>query len=212
MCRLLAIKSENDQSMGKILQLFAQCCKESKEYQGDGWGYSYRYGNTWKTYRSFKPIWEDNFTNIPNTQIMLVHARSASFGEPIVLENNMPFEGEKYDFIFNGELKGVRLKEKGRIGAEKLFNFILRFTSESLAIGIAKAMNIIKNRTRYIRAMNVIILDKRKSQFLVYSHFNEDQDYFTLNFHKTDSMQIICSIPMKEYIWHKVAQDTVQVI
>ena len=44
----------------------------------------------------------------------------------IKIENNMPFTGGNYVYVFNGELRGVRIKEKGRIGAEKIFNYINR--------------------------------------------------------------------------------------
>ena len=44
----------------------------------------------------------------------------------------MPFTNGDRVFIFNGELRGVRVKADGRIGAEKIFNYILRFDKGDL--------------------------------------------------------------------------------
>ncbi len=58
--------------------------------------------------------------NFPTTKRLIVHARSAFQDKDIVVENNMPFYDDKYIFIFNGELNGVKIKSDGRIGAEKI--------------------------------------------------------------------------------------------
>ncbi len=50
----------------------------------------------------------------------------------------MPFYDDQFIFIFNGELRGVRIKADGRIGAEKIFNFIKRFNSDNMQASNSK--------------------------------------------------------------------------
>jgi len=38
MCRLLFIKSESEFDIQEHLDIFSKICKNSKEYQGHGWG------------------------------------------------------------------------------------------------------------------------------------------------------------------------------
>lgn len=72
----------------------------------------------------------------------------------------MPFFDNNFIFIFNGELRGVKINAEGRIGAEKIFNFIKRFHYDDMKSAMEKSINIIINRSKYIRAMNIIIIDK----------------------------------------------------
>ena len=100
--------------------------------------------------------------NFPSTNRLIVHARSAFQDKDIVVENNMPFYDDKYIFIFNGELNGVKIKADGRIGAEKIFNFIKRFNNENMMNALIKGVEIIIKRSSYVRAMNIIIADKER--------------------------------------------------
>src|ERR1035437_4291138 len=127
MCRLLYVNSKNNFSIPDYLEKFAEISKNSREYQGHGWGCAYWQNSTWNYYKNVKPIWEDNLTQLKFCNRLIVHARSAFKDEGIEVENNMPFFDDKYIFIFNGELRGVKIKEEGRIGAEKIFNYIKRF-------------------------------------------------------------------------------------
>ena len=68
-----------------------------------------------------RPIWEDDWRPPGRTTLLLAHARSAFRDEGIRVENNMPFHDGERGFIFNGELRGVRIRERGRIGAEKVY-------------------------------------------------------------------------------------------
>ena len=77
-------------------------------------------------------MWDADTRQFPASRLFLVHARSAYRDEGIVVENNMPFYDEDAVFIFNGELHGVRIKEEGRIGAEKIFRVIKRFYRSDL--------------------------------------------------------------------------------
>lgn len=191
MCRLLYINSKNKFSSAEYLKKFAEISKNSKEFQGHGWGCAYILDSKWSYYKNVRPIWEDDLSQFGDSNRLIAHARSAFKDEGIVVENNMPFYDDKYIFIFNGELKGVKIKEDGKIGAEKIFNYIKRFDKGSIKDALNKGTEIIKNKSTYIRAMNIIMTDKKSAY--VYSHFNEDEDYFTMKLKKNDDMLIVCS-------------------
>lgn len=192
MCRLLFIKSETEFDISEHLNIFSKICKDSKEYQGHGWGCSYLVNQEWTHYKNIKPIWEDDVLQFGSTNRLIVHARSAFQDKDIYIENNMPFYDDKYIFIFNGELNGVKIKSEGRIGAEKIFNFIKRFNEKSnMKEALSKGVKIILNRTNYVRAMNIIISDKQN--VFVSSTFNEDPEYFGMYYKKIGEDLIICS-------------------
>ena len=117
----------------------------------------------------------------------------------------LPFGDPEKTSIHNEE----PLKEEGKIGAEKIFNFIKRFNEGNMLEALKKGINIIKNRTKYIRAMNIIISDKGK--VYVVSIFNEDSEYFTMHC-KKDNKLIICSekYPNEEG-WEKIENNTMKV-
>jgi len=191
MCRLLFVKSKTEFNISNHLKIFSEICKNSKEYQGHGWGCSYLVNDNWVHYKNIKPIWEDETSHFPSTNRLIVHARSAFQDKDIEVENNMPFYDDKYIFIFNGEVNGVKIKADGRIGAEKIFNFIKRFDNGNMFNAIKKGIEIIIKRSDYVRAMNIIIADKKK--VYVSSTYNEDPDYFGMHYKKTDDEIIICS-------------------
>lgn len=209
MCRLLLVKSLSEFPISEHLKEFAIISKNCKEYQGHGWGCAYLTNDTWKVYKNIIPIWEDNFEQFGKTTLLIAHARSAFRNEGIQIENNMPFQ--KYDkiFIFNGELHGVRIKEQGRIGAEKIFNFILRFQKGNLIEAFKKALDIIEKKSNYVKAMNIIMSDKKK--IYLSSIFNEDADYFTMHRKYLSNRLIICSEPFpNEQGWEKIDNNTVK--
>lgn len=194
MCRILFLQSKNRINLKDHLACFAKLCKQSKEYQGHGWGVSTKSDLGWNTYRSISPIWEDDLcrfsTNDDRITCALVHARSAFRDEGITLENNMPFLSDDCAFIFNGELRGVKLKSSGRIGAEKLFNFILRMCKGDLDV-TARALGVIEKRTDYLRAMNIVIANHNKA--IVSSRFSEDPEYFGLHSFSGPKIEGVCS-------------------
>jgi glutamine amidotransferase len=147
--------------------------------------------DSWCYYKNVKPIWEDDLTQFGFTNRLIVHARSAFRDEGIEVENNMPFYDDKYIFIFNGELRGVKIKEEGRIGAEKIFNYIKRFDKSDPGEMLAKGTDLIIKRSNYIRAMNIILSGKDASY--IYSYFNEDPEYFTLYLKQETDLVIVCS-------------------
>lgn len=191
MCRLLAIKAIDEIQIPDFLKNFASICRQSREFQGHGWGCAYLKGGEWQIYKNIRPIWEDNLDQFPATTLLLAHARSAFRDEGISVENNMPFIDEQRAFIFNGELHGVKIKAPGRIGAEKIFNYLKRFDPINPLAAIKKGLPIIQKRSKYIRAMNFIISDGEK--LFVNSFYNEDHDYFTLYKKQKDKIIVVCS-------------------
>ena len=209
MCRLLTIRSKTAFSIAPHLKKFAAIAKNSKEYQGHGWGCAYLDGEAgWKFYKNINPVWEDDLSRFGKTTLLTVHARSAFEDRAIVVENNMPFFDGRTVFIFNGELRGVKIREKGRIGAEKIFNYIRRFDRGDTHAALIKAVEIIKKRTRHIRGMNIIMVNE--GGIFVSSYFTEDDMYFTMTYREGREL-VICSAPYPgEDNWQPVANNSVR--
>ncbi len=207
MCRLLYVNSKEEFCIVDYLYKFAEMSRKSKEYQGHGWGCAYLHNGNWCFYKNINPIWEDNLKQFGNTKLLIAHARSAFRDEGISIENNMPFNDDKYIFIFNGELRGVKIKEKGRIGAEKIFNYIKRFDKGNFSDAIKRGTEIIIKKTTYIRAMNFIITDA--SNVYLYSYFNEEPDYFTMYKKISDDLILICSEKLNDELdWQTIPNNT----
>jgi glutamine amidotransferase len=181
MCRILGIQSDDPIDLRPWIDAFALRCKESKEYQGHGWGVSWREDGRWCQYRSLKPLWEDA-ADVPPTQLAIVHARSAFRNEGIVVENNMPFLEDELVFAFNGELHGVRLSVSGTTGAARLFELFRRFNraaGDDVPAALERLDALITKRTEYVRALNVVVSDGRS--LFVNTRYSEDPEYFTLH-------------------------------
>ena len=210
MCRLLTIRSKTEFSIEPHLRKFADIAKNSEEYQGHGWGCAYRDAAAgWKFYKNIRPVWKDDLNRFGNTSLLVVHARSAFEDRDIVVENNMPFFDGRTVFIFNGELRGVKIRQEGRIGAEKIFNYIRRFDKGDTNVALKKAVDIIKKRTRSIRGMNIIMVNE--SGIFVSSYFTADKAYFTMRYREGRELTI-CSAPYPgEENWRPIANDSVRV-
>ncbi len=207
MCRLLYVNAKIEFTIADYITKFAEISKKSREFQGHGWGCSYIENGNWRHYKNVAPIWEDDFSKFGKSKRLIAHARSAFRDEGIVIENNMPFYDDKYIFIFNGELRGVQIKESGRIGAEKIFNYIKRFDKGNIGEAINKGTEIIKKKSAYIRAMNIIMADNKKAY--LFSHFNEDEDYFGMHLKKSDDLLVVCSDPfVGETDWYPVENNS----
>lgn len=194
MCRIFCAHARQPFAIAPQIEAFARIAENSREYQGHGWGYSTWSDEGWTHYHDIRPIWEDPTPRDGETNLLLVHARSAFRDEGIAVENNMPFYDTNNVFIFNGELRGVRVKAEGRIGAEKIFNFVKRFERAGMGPALAKGTNIISKRSRYVRAMNIILASPDGVH--VASSFAEDPDYFQLRVNQQDDRLTICSDPL----------------
>jgi len=209
-CRLLTVRSNTTFSIEPYLSKFADISSNSKEYQGHGWGCAYRdEAAGWRLYKNINPVWEDDLGQFGKTSLLVAHARSAFEDRDIVVENNMPFFDGRTVFVFNGELRGVKIREDGRIGAEKIFNYIRRFDKGDTGNALTKAVEIIKKRTRYIRGMNIIMVND--DGIFVSSYFTEDDIYFTMRYREGPEL-VICSAPFPgEKNWHPIANRSMRV-
>jgi len=209
MCRLLVVRSEEPFNPVDYLTPFAFIARNSHEYQGHGWGCAWKDADQkWQIYKNICPAWEDQFNQFPQTTLLIAHARSAFEDRDIVIENNMPFTDGERIFIFNGELRGVKIKEEGRIGAEKIFNFIRRFDHGDTLAALKKAVGLLRDRTRSIRGMNIILV--REKGIYLSTYFTSETDYFTMRY-KEGPQLVICSesFPSEEG-WQSIDNETVR--
>ena len=213
MCRILYARADTAFSISELLEPFAEMARTSKEFQGHGWGCAWldtqadAAGSRWRQYHNIRPLWEDDLDQFGNSQLLMVHARSAFRDEGIVVENNMPFSDGESMFIFNGELRGVRIQSEGRIGAEKIYNYIRRFDKGDLCAATSRAVDIIKKRSSYVRAMNIILADTEQS--CVSTSYSEDPEYFQMYRKEIDGVQLVCSRPLgDESDWRSIENNT----
>ncbi len=194
-------------SIPDLLEPFAGVAQTSPEYQGHGWGCSWREDDQWRHYHNIQPIWQDDFTQFGDSLLLLVHARSAFRDEGIVIENNMPFNDGESVFIFNGELRGVRINSDGRIGAEKIYNYIRRFDRGDKLAALDRATSIIDRRSAYVRAMNIILCDG--NQAWLSTRFSENPDYFQMHRKQDGDLNLVCSQPFaNDSDWTAIDNNT----
>lgn len=192
MCRLLLVKSNREFEIAEHLKQFSLIAKNSPEYQGDGWGIAIYKNHSWEVYKNTLPIWEDELNNFGRANLILAHVRSAFKGSDISLLNTMPFVFDNYAFIFNGELHGVRIKETGNSGAEKIFNLIRKMDRGDGGQAVEQTVRLISQKSNYIKAMNFIVA--KNDKIYLNSIFNENQSYFMMH-KKIGNSLIISSVP-----------------
>ncbi len=173
-----------------VLESFRERCRDSREYQGHGWGAAWRSSGAWSRYRSLTPIWDDDPELPAEVDFLVVHARSAFRDEGIDIENNMPFYRGERVFVFNGELQGVRLRVPGRIGAEKIFNLIEGRDEGDLDAAVAAADSLLVSKSERVRAMNLALTDG--DRIYASCRFTESPDYFTLHY-REGALAAVCS-------------------
>lgn len=207
MCRILGIQADQPIDAVPWIEAFSHRCRDSKEYQGHGWGMSWRENGNWRRYRSIRPIWEDS-VELPATRLVLIHARSAFRNEGIVVENNMPFLSGDLAFAFNGELHGVRLSAPGATGAARLLYLFERFrvaAGGDALKALARLDALIALRSDHVRALNIVVSDGLS--FFINSRFSEDQDYFTLHTSAVPSEQGMRMVSSEEISTGEVEPD-----
>ena len=207
MCRILYVRGEEPFAIAEQLKPFAELSRESREFQGHGWGCAWLEDGAWRQYHDIRPVWEDERQGFGHTRLLLAHARSAFRDEGIRVENNMPFSDGQSIFIFNGELRGVRVQSEGRIGAEKIYNYVRRFDRGDLCAAAARAVDIIKRRSAYVRAMNFILSDGE--QTCLSTSYAEDPEYFQLHEKRDGGLHLVCSQPFpRDHGWSVIENDT----
>ncbi len=204
---MLSASSESRFRITQLLEPFAEVAQTSAEYQGHGWGCSWREAGRWQHYHNIRPIWEDDLSRFGETSLLLAHARSAFRDEGIIVENNMPFSDGESVFIFNGELRGVRVRSEGRIGAEKIYNYIRRFDKGDKLAALERATSIILKQSAYVRAMNIILSDG--SGTWLSTHYNENPDYFQMHTKQEGGLKLVCSHPFANTTrWTRIDNGT----
>ncbi len=207
MCRILYARADQAFAIASMLEPFAELSQNSPEYQGHGWGCAWLADGAWRQYHDIRPLWEDDPRQFGDTTLLLAHARSAFRDEGIVVDNNMPFSDGESMFVFNGELRGVRIKSEGRIGAEKIYNYIRRFDKGDKLTATDKAVSIIKKRSAYVRALNLLLSDGR--QTILSTSYGENPDYFQMHQKRGDGRHLVCSQPFPgETDWSPIAENT----
>ena len=209
MCRFLIVKSRKKFEPEVLVNLFAMACKNSiapdGELQRDGYGITWKENQHWKTQKSLFPIWEERnqFKAIPETKLLVVHARGAGFSEDRGnIDFNEPFVDGGLCFVFNGFIRKVklRLKLKGIIGSQKMLSLLKLYLKNNTlknTLRIAKEL-MIKNSEK-IEGMNIgLIKDEEVSVLCQYS---DNKDYYTLHYYEDSSLLIISSQIFGNYDW-----------
>ncbi len=179
--------------------------------ESDSTACKFSFDGKWHHYHNINPVWDDDLSGFGQTRLLLVHARSAFRDEGIAIENNMPFTDGETVFIFNGELRGVKVKSEGRIGAEKIYNYIRRMDKGDKLQALDKAVSIIIRRTSYVRAMNIIMSDGDSG--LVLSNYSEDPEYFQMYHSFRGGVKRVCSQPFPgEVDWQPIANGVIKII
>lgn len=214
MCRILMVRSNEKMSITTLLNDFAAMCKNSQEWQGDGWGVSWKLEDrSWKVEKSLKPIWEDKekFDQIPQSNMFIVHARGASFpSQKGDIGFNQPYVDDDLCFVFNGELYGVSIKAEGKIGAQKIFSLIKKYLDkDDPKKTLIMIQDLLINNSKGILGLNVgFVLD---DNFYVSCYFGDDnkKDYYTVRYFENKTQTIICSEKISNFPWKNIGKGEV---
>lgn len=216
MCRFLIVKSEDPIDIKPLLKQFSTVAESSHtpdgDWQGDGGGIAWREGNRWKATKSLKPFWLQQLPSLPKTNIFLAHARSASFEKHKgILEYNQPYVSGNSAFVFNGMIRGVKLNRQvpGKIGAQKIFSLVQDEVSsgKSSSQALKKVHSLLQKSSRKLRGLNIGLSDGASITALC--AYQEDSEYFTLNYHISKKFNVICSEPIGNYTYSKMKQGEI---
>lgn len=218
MCRFLMIKSERLIHAANILERFAQMAEKSRapdgDRQGDGWGISWLdEENVWQTKKSIQPIWDETavFSQIPESQLFLVHARSSSFPQhKNVIHFNQPFVEQRHGFVFNGLVRGISIPvgPNGSIGSQKIW-FLLKglLRQHEPKTSLIFLKNILEKNSKTVQALNIGLSDK-KNMFAC-CWYSENPDYYNLQFYDSPSLKILCSEALQGYDFSSLKTNSI---
>ena len=209
MCRFALVKTTVATPPQDFLNRFANMAQASRapdgDIQGDGWGMSWREDDRWKRYTNISPIWESKgiFSRFPETNLFLVHARSASFTkDKDNVEYNQPYTSDNLAFVFNGLLKGMKFPRplSGDIGAQKIWSLLQEFVSgNKTSSAIEMTIKELNKHAREVQALNIGVSDGRKLH--VYCQFSNNTEYYTLHVHRSPEITIVSSEPIQGYVF-----------
>ncbi|MFA6304402.1 MAG: hypothetical protein WCV73_02515 [Patescibacteria group bacterium] len=212
MCRFLIINQQEPKNIQEYLVPFATSCQQSERWQGDGWGISWLDKGVWKTYYSLKPIWEDqkNFSQIPISQLFLIHARGSSFPKDKGnLEYNQPFIKGNLAFVFNGFLNGVKLSQpiEGKVGSQKIFNLLLSSSGSLAAEKLQQATNALLGNSSIVEALNIGLATPQ--EIILFNHFITQGTYHQLYNYHTNNLRLVSLEPFGDFAWQALPHDQV---
>lgn len=206
MCRFLIVKSKNKINPEELLKSFALACQKSVapdgELQKDGYGIAWHDGKSWQLKKSLSPMWEeqDLFEQIPVTNLLVVHARGSGFEKHRgYLEFNEPFIDGSLCFVFNGMIRGVKLKKKvpGKIGSQKILSLIKE--EKEIDQALKSVQKSILENSREIEGMNIGLIKKDKISVLC--QYSTNEDYYTLQYYQDVDLLMVSSEVFGGYDW-----------
>ena len=215
MCRFLLLHAQETDAVHQVAQAFAQMCQHSTgpegSAQGDGWGVAWRHDDgQWRLHRSVAPIWTETqvLQQLPLTRHVVVHARRASFarhqGEVLY---NQPYLWENYAFVFNGFVKGVKLRQPvpGTIGAEKIWYLVRQQLQRGAAPADAleRVYTLLSRHSRELRACNMGLHNGQ--ELVVYNGNPSATPYYDLHHVYQTGLRMIGSEPFGHWAWQRPA-------
>lgn len=215
------VKSQKLIRPQKFIRAFALMCQKSKttedDWQGDGWGIALKMKNyEWQVYKSLKPIWEDQegFSQFQKTKMFVVHSRSASFvSQKGIVEYNQPYVSDDYCFVFNGMLKGVKIRRKsrGKIGAQKIFNLLLdNLKTNSPKNSLRRVEQLLLRNSKKLEGLNIGLAYKDKF-YVLCQHQSEYEDYFSIRYNMDKDPTIVVSEEIDNYFFKKMRKGEIKV-
>src|SRR3989344_1905586 len=218
MCRFLIVKSKNKINPKELLKSFALACQKSVapdgELQKDGYGIAWYDSKIWQLKKSLAPIWEeqDSFERIPETNILIAHARGAGFDKDRgCIDFNEPFIEGKLCFVFNGIIRGVSIKRKleGKIGSQKLFSLIKAEFKDKNSDDVLKFVNkIILSNSEKIEGMNIGLV--KDGEISALCQYYDNKDYYSLQYYQNKNLTIVSSEAFGGFDWKQFKKGEVK--
>lgn len=216
MCRFLLVRSKNKIKPEKLLNQFASMCEKSHDpggdRQGDGWGIAV--GR--EVYKSLKPIWKEKekFKEFGETNTFVVHARSAGFPHHRGnIEYNQPYISNGLCFVFNGMIKGVKLRRilEGKIGAQKIFSLIqIEEKDKTIDATLRIVDKLLLENSKKVTGMNIGVVKNNK--FYLLCEYENNPSYFGIRYYHRDNLTLVCSEPIGDYNWEIMQKSQILVL
>lgn len=217
MCRFLLVRSKEKIKPEMLLNQFAAMCQGSHapdgDWQGDGFGISWKKDRNWQIVKSLQPIWKEQnvFSQVSDTNILVAHARSAGFPQHKgIIEFNQPYASDSLRFVFNGMIRGVKLTIplEGKIGAQKIFSLIKKLIKEKSGGDALKEVDtLFLNNAQKVEGMNIGLVHKDRLYALC--EYAQNDEYFGLRYYSDSSIAIICSQPIGNFAWKTMKKGEV---
>ncbi len=204
MCRLLIATHPHDASA--LLNSFADMARTSEvtpgKWQGDGCGIAWQDAQRkWHVTKSLDPIWQTRavFEQIKDARCVVAHARSASFDRSIGdVSVNQPYLDQRYAFVFNGVLRGVRFAPSvnGAIGAQKIWHLLQSYLIVGAPLEALERLRVwLIAHAREITACNIGLTDG--DHIYALSMFATRREYYNLRASHINDNALLVSEPIQ---------------